>query len=67
MNALPIWTRDGVKFSILAVHRKKKIVFLERNFSPLNKTRAYFVLGVILSTARNSVVKTAIVGIIKAF
>ena len=67
MNALPIWTRDGVKFSILAVHRKKKTVFLEMNFSPQNKTRAYFALGVILSTARNFAVKTPIVGIVKAF
>lgn len=67
MNALPIWTRDGVKFSILAVHRKKKIVFLERSFSPQNKTRAYFALGVILSMVQNSVVKTAIVEITKIF
>ena len=67
MNILPVWTRDGVKFSILAVHRKKKTVFLEMNFSPLNKTRAYFVLGVILSMAQNSVAKTAIVEIMKIF
>lgn len=67
MSILPVWTRDGVKFSILAVHRKKKTVFLEMNFSPPNKTRAYFVLGVILSTVQNSVVKTAIVEIMKIF
>lgn len=47
--------------------QEEKIVFLEMSFSPQNKTRAYFALGVILSTARNFAVKILIVEIIRAF